>query len=84
MVTHKLRNPLKDNDAEIEWSQSIDMGILRICGINKGGVEQKVISIYASGRAYRHQNVGLEGLELDSKGRIKEYSTSKEAHNSHS
>lgn len=65
----------------IRWSICLEDGTLRLIGRNAHTLEaRKVISIYRTGKAYRHHNVGLSGLDVDSEGRIKEYRTPQEAH----
>lgn len=78
MVKHRLKAP-PENVTEIGWHLIMDDGKLRLVGDDGRGT-QTVITIYSTGIAYRHRCINLAGLNVDSIGRIKEYSTPHEAH----
>ena len=80
MIKHELRMGVIEKPSyKITWHLQLDNGRVRIMG-NDGTGERNVLTIYATGRVYRHQNSGVEGLDVDVKGRIKEYATPQEAH----
>ena len=80
MIKHKLQTtPVKPPSPEIVWHLELDQGKVRVIG-DDGTREQKVITIYETGCSYRHYNATLDGLKVDSKGKIKEYNTPREAH----
>ncbi len=81
MVKHviKLSGIQEEIPTIIAWSLVVEGNALRLVG-DDGFGERKVITIYPSGVSYRHHNATLIGLDVDAKGRVKEYSTPLAAH----
>lgn len=76
---HKLLDKPADKPAELTWHLCLDQGTLRIIG-DDGENSQTVISVYPSGKSYRHHSVKLRGLDVNSKGQVKEFATPHAAH----